>query len=559
MKDWTCPGRGGRSLLGRLVRLATCAALGGGCTALSGPSVEPLLDAAEVERRVQLWRVQTADTVQPPTTQTPDDDDDDFLKLPYRLNRRNIVRIAYHKSPLVTASREEMIAAQHGLEEFKTNLSRFEPFVEVSGDATHFPERRDSDGLAGEIVGGIEKETFDGAVFRVEGGVSASRVEFGQVDEGQQRIEEGSGGLVRARVEVPFAGSRKRQSRVIAAAFQESTARGAILGFLDDYRRYVRLALRYYHFALRYLDYARAYETKIDRLNVLLDDERVSPEDRERVMSSIGDARVLADQYRSYYRTYLLYLLQYLGIRPGEAYVLEECADEISPYLEPSRTREGKERLLADAFANNPEFRVLRDAIKDAELKRAQAIQGDLDITAFVQGTQFAFGSETFDDRVGGWEVTAGVTVRLNDQRVLTASRRKAEAEIREYRAQIRAEELRVQRSIATQSDKLFSYHQSQQQIRDNLHQTQVEYEQRSEAYLNGAQSNLTIEDVLSALNSYISALIRLASNRYSTWLAEQTLMTDTGEVYQLVGMEFGEGNESIEIPERMSAEEHGR
>ncbi len=41
--------------------------------------------------------------------------------------------------------------------------------------------------------------------------------------------DSGDGGLVRGRVEVPFIGSRKRQDRIISQAFQESSARKAML------------------------------------------------------------------------------------------------------------------------------------------------------------------------------------------------------------------------------------------------------------------------------------------------------------------------------------------
>ena len=168
----------------------------------------------------------------------------------YLINGVTIVRLVYELSPLVRASREAMIAARHALVEFRANLSRFEPFATTTGDVSQFPHRRDSRTTQGEIVAGIEKGTFEGAIFRIEGGASASHAEFGEVNQNQDEVESGSGGLVRGRIEVPFVGSRKRQDRVIQEAFQEWSARQAEFQYLSEYRRRVIQALNYYEDAL---------------------------------------------------------------------------------------------------------------------------------------------------------------------------------------------------------------------------------------------------------------------------------------------------------------------
>jgi outer membrane protein TolC len=434
-----------------------------------------------------------------------------------------------------------MDAAQHGLDEFKANLSRFEPFTEARGDATRFPERRDSRGTSGEIVGGIEKETFEGARFRIEGGASTSRVRFGEVEQDQDAVEEGSGGLVRGRIEVPFVGSRRRQERIINQAFQESRARQAKLTYLDAYREYAVSALQYYQAALLYQADAAAYEHKRRELATLRQNPRVRPEDRDRLDSSAADAVVYRDQYLNYRRDAILSLLAALGLGPDAPYVLVESEYAPSEYLDKSATQEGLARMIEDAYFNNPRFRVLDNAIRDAELQRQQAIVGRYDITAFVEGTQFPFGAETYDDRVGGWQVGAGVTVRLNDQRVLTASRLKAEAQIRAYQAQIETERLNIQRKISTHTSTLRSNHQVRLQLLENVKQKQAAFEYRTRVYLSGGPPPMTIDDVLIPLSEMISAEIQLASNAYYSGLADIAIMAATGEVYRVVGMAIDE------------------
>jgi hypothetical protein len=464
----------------------------------------------------------------------------------HMLNPQTIIRMVYEDSPLMTASREARTAADFALEEFRANLSRFEPFVESRADASRFPKRRDSEGVTGEVVGGIQKETFEGAIIRLEGGASASRFKFGDVDKGEKDRESGGGGLVRGRLEVPFVGSRKRQERVISQAFQESTARQAELNFLSDFRTYVTNALSFYQSSLLYLDYVRAYERKIERLEALEQDERIRPEDRPRLASSRADAAVFRDQHNARQRESQLSLLAALGLGPDTQHTLEESEYQPSPYLERSLTPEGLEQMILEAYENNPRFRVLNNAIRDAEVQKQQAILGQFDVTAFVQGTQYAFGSETYDDRVGGWALGGGVTVRLNDQRVLSASRQKAEANIRRYKAQIEAERLDIQRRITTQTETLHSNEAIMKEILGAIEEKQAQFAERARIYLNGLNDEprpLSIDDVLIPLNELTSMEFQLASNRYSSGIAETALQAATGEVYRVVGMRIENGD----------------
>lgn len=470
----------------------------------------------------------------------------DAMARPYRLKPHNIVFLVYELSPLVKANREEMIAAQHGLEEFRLDLSRFEPFSRFNGESSQFPEQRDAQGLTGEMVGGVEKETFEGAILRLESGVSASRFEFGRVDEDQDEVERGSGALIRARIEVPFIGSRKRQQRVISQAFQESSARKAQLDYLSNFQAYVSQALTYYHYCLMNLNLVRSYEHKLAELDILMKDPRVRLEDKSRIEATISQSKVLRDQYEVDYRQYTLHLLTSLGLTKEDEYVLEEVPFKPSRYAQQSSTPEGVQQIINDAYHNNPTFSVLNDAIKDAELQRQQAIIGKYDLTAFVEGTQFPFGAETYDDRVGGWQIGGGVQLRLNDNRVLTASRLKAEAQIRQFKAQIEAERLAIQQRIITQADNLRSKEEQRTMLLKLVEQRQQEYRDCAKRYLEGTDKSVTINDVVYVLGQWNGDRTRLATNRMYRGLAVASLMTATGEVYRMVGMKVDNGQKEI-------------
>jgi hypothetical protein len=317
--------------------LALCALVLSGCSILGDRDVPPLSGNGGVNRRTQLWRVTAREatrkrpvstrpvstrpvatrpattgpagmrpvairpdlppltSVRPTSTTQPSASQPaetlEPIAEPYRLNTANVIRIVYFKSPLVISSREEMIAARYGLEEFRANLSRFEPFVRVDGGASEFPERRGARGYQGELVGGIDRETFDGSVFRLEGGVNSSRFRFDGTEDKPAETQSGSGGVVRGRIEVPFIGSRKRQDRTIQQAYQESTARQAMLEYLGDYRSHASNALLDYRQTILYLNQMRAYEDQIAALEALLALPGLTNDERMPLQSTTAGCR----------------------------------------------------------------------------------------------------------------------------------------------------------------------------------------------------------------------------------------------------------------------------
>jgi outer membrane protein TolC len=313
-----------------------------------------------------------------------------------------------------------------------------------------------------------------------------------------------------------------------------------MLDYLTEFSKYSREALLYYLQALHHLGYIRCYENKLERLESLLAAERLRPADRGQVQAKADRTRVALNDYKRAYRTWVLILLQVLGIEPGDDFMLVEPEfNQGCAYLDRARTEAGRRAMVAEAFRHNPTFEVLADAIKDARLQHRQAVLGKYDITAYVQGTQFPMASEGFDDRVDGWQIGAGLSMRVNDQRVLSATRNKAQAQILEYSRKIDAERLRLKRLIATQSKRLMLFYEQRPTVLKNIATNLAEYEKRREAYLARARPLRTIEEVHTAVDTLFRAEMQRYNNAYYASLAERNLMAFTGEIYRLVGLEI--------------------
>jgi len=461
---------------------------------------------------------------------------------PYSLDIPTIVQLVFENNPNVASAREEMISADHALEEFRANLSRLEPFTEVRSDVSRYPNRAGSPrAVFGEATAGIQKETFEGAIFRIEGGGSAARTTFERPGEDMDAVDEGAGGLVRGRIEVPFVGSRVRQNRIINQAFQESQARKARLNYLSDFRVYVLNALSYYNQCLLYQSYAESYARHIADLDALQKDERVAREDRSRIQTVMADVANRQAQYDSYYAEYKRYLLASLGLDQTTEITLIPTEYQPSPFVERASTPEGLAEMIDEARANNPTFRVLEDAIRDAELQRKLAIQGNFDITAFLEGTQFPVGAFTFDDRFEGWVVGGGVTVRLNDQRVLKASRLKAEANIRAFKADSDAVLMETKRQIVAETEALRADQDQRNQLLDLIQRKRAEYTSRAEAYLTAKR--VLMDQVLSSRSETTNAELNLHSLHYYNLGRRIRLQAALGFFYQMAGLHVGEFN----------------
>ncbi len=456
---------------------------------------------------------------------------------PLHLNLSNIVRTIYRRNPTIRAAREDMKASKHGLDEFRANLSRLEPFVEARSDLSDFPNRRGAFGNTVESVVGVKKETFEGAVLSTEVGASYSRFEFDPGLLAGSPVESGAGALVRTRLEVPFFGSRKRQDRIIAQAFQDSTARKAQLDYVTGYRSVAEGALSRFNYVVYYHLLSGAYDRWSVDLDSLLKDGRVRDRDRARVESVKANAVSYRSMYTAYEQEYLTVLRSFLAMAPSAPVRVEIPRYRLSPYAEQSRAAEGLNQLIQRARTNNPTFRVLNDAIRNSELRRDQAIKGRYDVTTFLEGTLFPIGSETFDNRFEGWTVGGGVNVRLNDRRVLRATRLKAEAQIRQFQAQIEAEEINIHRMIVTTTRAMWDNHQNRTQLIDVGRRKREELKTRIAEYANG---NINIDQLLATRGEIASNESNLANNLFNSADREASLFLAIGQIYEIVGLKIG-------------------
>jgi len=85
-----------------------------GCGQFLGKEVEPFSGQGAFNRRVQLWELDELSAESPKPSSQPAELSDGQSP-PLQLDLHHIIELMYRRSPLVAASREDMIAAQYGL------------------------------------------------------------------------------------------------------------------------------------------------------------------------------------------------------------------------------------------------------------------------------------------------------------------------------------------------------------------------------------------------------------------------------------------------------------
>jgi outer membrane protein TolC len=272
-------------------------------------------------------------------------------------------------------------------------------------------------------------------------------------------------------------------------------------------------------------------------LDQLLQDIRLREPDRLRIETARAAVESNWNHVSSRQRDNFGTLLANLGAIPDQEVEMEMPDYRLSPWVEQARQEHGVRALIELARVNNPAFRILNDAIKNARLQHEQAVRGRYDVTTFLEGTTFPLGSAVFDNRYQGWMIGGGINVRLNDKRVRNATRLKSEAQIRQFEAEMEAEEIGIQQRVISNTTTILDNDQNRKQLLGAAARLASVFETRRKEYFAGT---INIDQLLSARADIALNEDSLAANVQRTAEREANLSLAIGRVYEMVGLKLG-------------------
>ena len=121
---------------------------------------------------------------------------------------------------------------------------------------------------------------------------------------------------------------------------------------------------------------------------------------------------------------------------------------------------------------------------------------------------------------------------------MLNATRLKAEAEIRQFEAKMRAEEINMRRRITTETRGLLDNHANRQKLLETRTQRAEVWKSRVADYFEG---KVNIDQVIEARQDLRSTDVDLAQNVYGSESRQRRLMGALGLIYDAVGLDVGE------------------
>jgi outer membrane protein TolC len=205
-------------------------------------------------------------------------------------------------------------------------------------------------------------------------------------------------------------------------------------------------------------------------------------------------------------------LKSHIGL-PFECEILLDSED-----FNPFRGKSQKE-LLRVSLETDPEIKVLRNAITNAEAELDLAQRGKWDTSFFLRGERTLTGTGSREGE-HGYSIGAGVGIRHIDPRITKSMEREARADIRRYQNAIKSRENEI---FVDTTDSLIGMETNANKFRsltENLPRYSTDYESGVTKYFN---RQITIDELLEKRDDYYSEQRWIAESRehYSSNVAD--------------------------------------
>jgi outer membrane protein TolC len=409
----------------------------------------------------------------------------------------SIIEITFAKNLQIAAARYEIEASDYQFRRFERNLSQFVPLiVEATADRNSQSGLDDGHRLwenddEAAVSAGFEKEFFDGKQISAGAGVRGSSDDSG----------ENSHPFVGGEILFPLFSSFTTLERVTERNFEENELLNAWLDFIDTVRESISESHEAYVDVEEALGMRLLSEAAIRDYQSLLNSSFLiaRENDRLRVEDQIQAFQSESVDFHGEVDSALISLLETLGLDTVELDAIRHLEMNAGKYYGSQYIDTDLDALIQDAIENDVEIRVLKIAQSNAELKKRLAKQGKWDIFGKLFGN-YDFARRGDDRRKReGYEVGLGISIQRNDPKLLLLSMRQAEAEIRQFNAQILWRERQVEHLIKRRVSEARTLRQLIDELKASRTLRHSVYTQKHQSFLSGQE---TIDNLIQTRES---------------------------------------------------------
>jgi len=410
------------------------------------------------------------------------------------VNPQTIIDLVFERNPEIIAARYAEEEAKFQFLDFERNLSQFTPFISDSGLTRS--DRSPTEDQEYRSTIGMRKEYFDSSSFSAGVG---NRGGFG--DSGSANSQ-----LAEADITLPLFSSNTKLRRITDRSREENLRLNTRLEYIDTVRDSIQAAQESYFWllvTLRRLKFMTACQADY---RALLDDGliRDNPADCNHLSTECESLEADIIRTRERIAVQFADLRLIIGFEELQISQLQQINLHADNFFGKSYLTAQTENLMRKAEKNDIRVKVLQNARHNSIEKRDLAIKGTWDAFLDLGGEVDFAGTGTMRED-NGYSLNSGLRADKIDSKLLQYSKQRATAEIRQYNALIKQQELRTRAAI---EENLLVANSRRNQYQSLLLETASKeqvYQQKRASYLAG---NSTLEDVVMARSQLMWAQI---------------------------------------------------
>jgi outer membrane protein TolC len=447
----------------------------------------------------------------------------------------SLLQLVFDENPEVVSARYALEVAEFQFKDFVRNLSQFTPFLSRSYITRN--QRRYEEEQAYSTRVGIEKEFFDGSSISTGFGHHGH---FGDP-------ESGTGQFLDTDITFPLFGSYTTLRRITSRSREENELFNARLEYVDEIRDNIREAQ--YH----YFDLLTTRENKAKRIECIeaykgfLSIPRVqsNPVERDQIETTIQSEEADMLRLEETLNHILIHLRFSIGLSelsPSQVNSFDLYSEDYYGKSYLSRT---VDELLAEANLNDINIKVLENARESSVEKKRLAEEGKWDVFMDLNGRYDINGDGALRDD-NGYLMGAGLRATKIDPVLLGYSLGRAVAEINEYDALIREQQLRTKNQIDQEWFIARNRRKEYEELLGSVESEHRVYLQKRKDYAEGKE---TIDNLIDYRKELMNTQMNVVRSLHGFYWSIVRLDHACGVYYKKLGINLEELYEEESIP----------
>ncbi len=427
---------------------------------------------------------------------------------PLSLNPVCVIQYTHAYYPYIKEKYEKKLSREARYDFFIASRSAVSYGARIAGykDVGHNRWSRSRDyGWGPEVY--VEKKFFNSGEVLLY-----SRYDYDNIDGAV-----GSSTNVGAYLEYPLFASREALERENEKIFWRNEVDDANLEYFRSVREAINWALGTYFEALEYqerIEYSKSYIADLQELHqrMLSTNDPEVIKDCDKVVALLTSEEADLETLIGTFEIELQSLKAHIGV-PFDCQIVLQSED-----FNPFRGKT-QDELLRISLETDPEIKVLRNAITNAEAELNLAQRGKWDTSFFLRGEKTLGGTGSREGE-HGYSIGAGVGIRHIDPRITDSMERGARADIRGYQNAIKSREADI---FVGTTDSLIGMETNANKFRsltENLPRYRSDYESGITKYFN---RQITIDELLEKRDDHYEEQRWIAESRdhYSSNVAD--------------------------------------